>query len=458
MIVIKFGGTSVGSVDRLRTAISIVEERRERRPVVVVSALAGVTNQLVEAAEVAAGGDLERALSILAEIRERHESVAHELVQQKSDYLDAFLRQLGRHIEQISTILHGHALLREVTPRGHDKIVALGEKLSSVLFAYTMRLRMLPGVHIDSEEVVVTDESFGEAVPLMDQTRASASRVLVPELERGHIPVMGGFIGRSVEGSTTTLGRGGSDYSASIVGAAIGAEEIQIWTDVDGMMTCDPRVVCDARIIPLLSYEEAAELAYFGAKVLHPRTIVPAVDRNIPVRVLNTHNPASPGTLITAEGDARQTGPRAIAIKKDVTAVHVVANAMLGTAGFLARIFEVFAKTATSVDLISTSEVSVTVTLDDDRRLGQLVPELEQYGSVSVLKNQTVLGVIGRDLLRGGDTAGRLLGALDGNSVLMITYGATRMNMSVVLDGVNPDDAVKLVHGALFEGQPAGAS
>lgn len=451
MIVIKFGGTSVGSVDRLRTAISIVEERRERRPVVVVSALSGVTNQLVEASELAAGGELGRALELLAQIRERHESVAHELVQQKSDYLDAFLRQLGRHVDQISTILHGHALLHEVTPRARDKIVAIGEKLSSVLFAYTMRLRMLPGVHVDSEEVVVTDENFGEAAPIMEETRAAAAQVLVPELDRGHIPVMGGFIGRSSNGSTTTLGRGGSDYSASIIGAALGAEEIQIWTDVDGMMTCDPRMVSGARIIPLLSYEEAAELAYFGAKVLHPRTIVPAVDKMIPIRILNTHNPSSPGTLITAEGDARRTGPRAVAVKRDVTAVHVVANAMLGTAGFLARIFEVFARLDVSVDLISTSEVSVTVTLDDDRRLEALVESLSALGAVEVLRNQTVVGVIGRELLAREDILQRAVSAVGAGHVLMITYGATRMNLSLVLDGVAPEDAASRTHRYLFE-------
>lgn len=451
MIVIKFGGTSVGSVDRLRTAISIVEERRERRPVVVVSALSGVTNQLVEAAGLAAGGDLDRALELLMQVRERHESVAHELVQQKSDYLDAFLRQLGRHIEQISTILHGNALLREVTPRAQDKIVAIGEKLSSVLFAYTMRLRMLPGVHVDSEDVVVTDENFGEAAPLMDQTRAAATSALVPELERAHIPVMGGFIGRSANGATTTLGRGGSDYSASIIGAALEAEEIQIWTDVDGMMTCDPRTVPSARIIPLLSYEEAAELAYFGAKVLHPRTIVPAVDQSIPVRILNTHNPSSPGTLVNAEGDLRHSGPRAVAVKQNVTAVHVVANAMLGTAGFLAQIFGVFARLGISVDLIATSEVSVTVTLDDDRQVEPLAAALGELGTVEVRSDQTVVGLVGRKLLARKDVVERTIAAVGAERILMITYGATRMNLSLVIDGVTGENAARSIHDSLFD-------
>lgn len=453
MIVIKFGGTSVGAVDRLRTAISIVEERRELRPVVVVSALAGVTNQLIDAAQKAAGGELEQALTILSQVRERHESVAHELVQQKGDYLEAFLRQLGRHVDQISTILQGNALLREVTPRAHDKIVAIGEKLSSVLFAYTMRLRTLPGIHIDSEDVIVTDDCFGEAAPQMRETREAAARTLLPELERGHIPVMGGFIGRSLTGATTTLGRGGSDYSASIVGAAIDAGEIQIWTDVDGMMTCDPRIVPTARIIPLLSYEEAAELAYFGAKVLHPRTIVPAVDRGIPVRVLNTHNPSSPGTLITAAGDETKRGPRAIALKKNVTAIHVAANAMLGTSGFLAMMFEIFGRLEISVDLIATSEVSVTVTLDDERNLKALVDALQQYGSVDVRQNQTVVGIIGRALLSDPATAGRVFAHVEPDRMVVASYGATKMNLSLVFDDVDADATARSIHDALFAGE-----
>jgi aspartate kinase len=277
MILIKFGGTSVGDPGHLRTAIDIVAAERDRKPVVVVSALSGVTNQLVEATQAAARGEVDHFREIVMAIRERHEAIAFELVQQKSDYLEAFLRQLGRHIDEISDILKGIALVGDVSLRAKDKIVAIGEKLSSVLFSYTMRLKTLPGVHIDSEEVVVTDENFCEASPLMPETTDAAARVLLPELERNHIPVMGGFIGRSSNGATTTLGRGGSDYSAAIIGAAIHAEEIQIWTDVNGMMTCDPRLVKSAKSIELISYEEAAELAYFGAKVLHPKTIQPLV-------------------------------------------------------------------------------------------------------------------------------------------------------------------------------------
>lgn len=451
MIVIKFGGTSVGDAAHLRTAIDIVAEARERKPIVVVSALSGVTNSLVAATQAAAAGDTDGFRQIVKQIRERHESIAFELVLQKSDYLESFLAQLNRHIDQITDILKGICLVGEVSLRAKDKIVAIGEKLSSVLFAYTMRLKTLPGVHIDSEEVVVTDENFCEASPDMEETAKAAARVLLPELEREHIPVMGGFIGRSLGGATTTLGRGGSDYSAAIVGAALGAEEIQIWTDVDGMMTTDPRIVKSAKIIDLISYEEAAELAYFGAKVLHPKTITPAVAQRIPIRVLNTHNPTSPGTLITFDGDRGEAGPRAIAVKKNITVIHMVANEMLGAVGFLARVFGVFARHEVSVDLISTSEVSVSVTVDDDEKLNDLLRDLEPFARVTVLRGQTIIAVVGRRLLADSQPAARLMSRVRGESVSMISFGVTGLNLSIVFNGVDADDTVRLVHRAIFE-------
>src|SRR5436190_18286050 len=377
MIVIKFGGTSVGDAQRVANAIDIVAERREQQPIVVVSALSGVTNDLVAASEAARACDSDRVNQIVAAVRQRHEDVAMRLVQQKFDFFESFIKQLDKQIDQIHTILSGIALLGEITPRAKDKVVAIGEKLSSVLFAYSMMMRALPGEHVDSEEVVITDARFGEASPLMEDTREAAHRVLLPLIERNRVPVMGGFIGRTRDGATTTLGRGGSDYSAAIIGAAVGAEEIQIWTDVDGMMTCDPRHILTARIIERISYVEAAELAWFGAKVLHPRTIAPAVAQKIAVRVLNTHNISSPGTLITEEGDTNApAGPRAVAVKRGITVVHMTSNKMLGAHGFLAHIFAIFEELEISVDLITTSEVSVSVTIDNKENLPALKEKL----------------------------------------------------------------------------------
>src|SRR5438874_1468779 len=270
MIVIKFGGTSVGDAARVANAIDIVAERRHLKPIVVVSALAGITNELVAASKATRDQKPELIKEIMARVRQRHEDVAMQLVQQKFDFFESFLKQLNKQIDQIQTILSGIALLGEITLRARDKVMSIGEKLSSVLFAYSMMMRALPSEHVESEDVIWTNDNFGGAAPLMDRTRDAARKTLLPIVERNHIPVMGGFIGRTIDGATTTLGRNGSDYSAAIVAAAVGANEVQIWTDVDGLLTCDPRFVPSARVIDHLSHEEAAELASFGAE-LHPR-------------------------------------------------------------------------------------------------------------------------------------------------------------------------------------------
>ena len=458
MIVIKFGGTSVGDADRVATAIDIVAERQSQKPIVVVSALAGVTNELVAASEAAKACDIDRVNKIIAGVRQRHEDVAMRLVQQKFDFFEAFIKQLDKQIEQIHTILRGIALLGEITPRAKDKVVAIGEKLSSVLFAYSMMMRALPGEHVDSEEVVITDGRFGEAAPLMDETRAAARSVLGPLLERNLIPVMGGFIGRTREGATTTLGRGGSDYSAAIVGAATGADEIQIWTDVDGMMTCDPRLISNARVIERISYVEAAELAWFGAKVLHPKTIAPAVEQHIPVRVLNTHNVTSPGTLVTEDGDERQGDPKAVAVKRNVTVVHMTSNKMLGAHGFLARLFAIFEQLEVSVDLITTSEVSVSVTIDEKHNLQQLIERLKPVADVTVIENQSIVAIVGRQLMKDSLTAARVFESLRGIHVSMFSLGTSGLNLSIVVDNGDADRAVRAVHAALFEAPAAVSS
>lgn len=450
MIVIKFGGTSVGDADRVANAIDIVAERRHLQPVVVVSALAGVTNDLVAASEAACAQKPDQVREIIGRVRARHEDVALRLVQQKSDFLESFIRQLDKQIDEIDTILRGIALLGEITMRARDKVMSIGEKLSSVLFAYTMMMRALPSELVLAEDVVWTNDVFGGATPDMARTREAAQRVLVPLLERNRIPVMGGFIGRTAAGATTTLGRNGSDYSAAIVAAAIDAQEVQIWTDVDGLLTCDPRLVPGARVIDLLSFEEAAELAQFGAK-LHPRTLEPAVEANVPVRVLNTNNPSSPGTLITREGAQVAAGPRSIARKRGVTMVHVTSNRMLGAHGFLAQFFEVFAQLGISVDLIATSEVSVTVTVDEKHDIDELKRRLGELANVELYDSQCIIAVVGQNVMSDARVGARVLDALGGMPVKMMSLGRSGLNLSIVVDDANADAAVQAVHHALFE-------
>lgn len=451
MIVVKFGGTSVGDADRVANAIEIVAQRRELKPVVVVSALAGVTNDLVAASEAACEKRPERVAEIVAEIRARHEDVALRLVQQRSDFYETFLKKLDKQVEQIDTILRGIAYLGEITPRAKDKVMSIGEQLSSVLFAYTMKMRALPADHVHAEKIIFTNDRFGSATPLMEKTREAAQRELSPLLERNVIPVMGGFIGQAPDGAITTLGRNGSDYSAAIVAAAIDAEEVQIWTDVDGLLTCDPRVVPDARVIDLLSFDEAAELAQFGAK-LHPRTLEPAVAADIPVRVLNTQNPGSPGTRITRDGAEASAGPRSIARKKNITMLHVTSTRMLGTHGFLARFFEVFADLAISVDLIATSEVSVTVTVDERHDVEELTRRLEALeAKVDLYDGQSIIAVVGQNVMHDSRVGARVLESLEGLSVKMISLGRSGLNLSLVVDDASSHRAVQAIHHALFE-------
>ena len=451
MIVIKFGGTSVGDSDRVANAIEIVAERKHLKPIVVVSALAGVTNQLVEASEAARAQEPERVAAIIEKIRQRHEEVALRLVQQKSDFLESFIRQLDKQIDEIKTILRGISLLGEITPRATDKVMSIGEKLSSVLFAYTMMMRALPAEHVHSEEVIWTDDRFCGASPLMDRTTEAAHKALLPLLERNRIPVMGGFIGRTIQGATTTLGRNGSDYSAAIVAAAIGADEVQIWTDVDGLLTCDPRLVPGARVIDRLSFDEAAELAQFGAK-LHPRTLEPAVTANIPVRVLNTHNPSSPGTLITRVAADASAGPRSIARKKNVTMVHVTSNRMLGAHGFLAQLFSIFAALSISVDLIATSEVSVTVTVEEKHDIDELRRRIEALeAQVELIDNQCIIAIVGQNVMSDSRVGARILESLHGIPVKMVSLGRSGLNLSLVVEDSLADIAVQSIHRALFE-------
>jgi len=456
VIVIKFGGTSVGDAAKVAAAIDIVADRREQQPIIVVSALAGVTNDLVAASEAARDQKPELVKEIIARVRQRHEDVAMQLVQQKYDFFESFLKQLAKQIEQIQTILSGIALLGEITPRARDKVMSIGEKLSSVLFAYSMMMRALPGEHVESEEVIRTNDAFGGATPLMDRTREAAAKTLLPLVERNHIPVMGGFIGRTVDGATTTLGRNGSDYSAAIVGAAVGAKEVQIWTDVDGLLTCDPRFVSGARVIDLLSHEEAAELASFGAK-LHPRTLEPAIAAGIPVRVLNTEKPSSPGTLITGEGAANSAGPRSIARKRHVTVVHMTSNKMLGAHGFLSRIFNAFEEEEISVDLITTSEVSVSVTIDERHNVDELRKRLEEFAEVEVIDEQSIVAIVGRNLLNDSLVGAHIFEALRGIPTKMISLGRSGLNLSIVIDDRDSDRAIQRIHAALFE-QPVGVA
>ena len=452
LLVQKFGGTSVADADAIRRLVAIVQHGRgtpARGPAVVVSAMSGVTDGLLAVAADAAAARLEPALAGLAKVRVRHaEAIGGLLTGARAAETAAFTTT---HLDQLESVVRGLALLREVTPRTMDAITATGELLSSRLVAAAVEEAGTPSTWVDARQVVVTSDEHGRAVPLADPTNAALRAVVLSAVDAGRVPVLGGFIGATAEGMTTTLGRGGSDYSGALVGAGIDADEIQIWTDVDGMLTADPRVVDHPQLVERLSYAEASELAYFGAKVLHPSTILPAVERGIPVRIVNARRPEGAGTLITATPG---TGPgpfAALACKRNLAVVNITSTRMLMAYGFLRRLFEVFERFRTAVDVVTTSEVSVSVTVEDRRSLDAIRQALEGFAEVSVEPDMALVCAVGDGLMAQPTTAARMLGALNGMPLRMVSQAASRRNITVVLADADVPDAMRRLHKEFFD-------
>jgi aspartate kinase len=448
VIVMKFGGTSVGSAERMRGVAARVRDRLAERPVVVVSALGGVTDLLIRGARFALHRD-PASDKVLQDVASRHQDVIRELVT-AGDVRTRLLAHLDAVAGELKILYTGVHYLEELTPRSLDAISAMGERLSSEIAAAALEQAGLPTRAIDARAVLVTDDGFGRALPLMEDTGRKLRSTIVPLIDGGVVPVLGGFIGATRDGVTTTLGRGGSDWSASIFGALLGVKEIQIWTDVDGMMTIDPRTVSAARVIPEVSFDEAAELAYFGAKVLHPASIRPAVEKGIPVRILNSMNPAAPGTLITRDAGGSEGEPRAIAFKKGISVVLISQPRMLMAHGFVSRVFEVFARHRTSVDLIATSEVSISLTVDDAASLPAIQNDLAPLGEVRLMHNMAIVSVVGRAFLRRSGLAGRIFQALRDVNIVMISFGASDVNVSCVVSEAEAEKAVRGLHQEFF--------
>jgi len=449
MLVMKFGGTSVADAGAIRRVVDIVSRAPDSR-FVVVSALAGVTDTLVDALRLAGAGDRDAALAMARAIRERHLDAAG-LVRDRA-LRDAAVRGLERELDGLDGLLRALAVLREVTPRSGDAVAAVGELASSRLIAAVLADAGLPVRWLDARDLLVTDDRHGGAAPRLDDTAGRLRDRARPHLDAGSTAtvVTGGFVGATTDGATTTLGRGGSDYSAAVFGACMGAREIQIWTDVDGMLTADPRVVPDARPVARLSAAEAAELAYFGAKVLHPATIAPAVAAGVPVRILNSRRPEAPGSLITAGPTGREAPLAALACKRGVAMVDITSNRMLMAYGFLRRLFEVFERFETSIDVVTTSEVSVSVTLDERTRLAEIVRALEEFADVTHESAMAIICLVGEGLRDHPALAGAVLGALDGVTVRMVSQAASRRNLTIVLRDADLPSAMARLHDRFF--------
>jgi aspartate kinase len=449
MIVMKFGGTSVKDVAAVRRLVEIV--RNVKRPkVVVVSALSKVTDALIEVGRLAEQGEAQAAVDAVRALQRRHQemSVLVASPERRPELIVALDELFG----ELEAIVHALAVVEEVSPRSADTIVAFGELASSKIVAAAFEDAGLRGRWVDARQVLVTDAQHGAAQPDRAATDEQLRTLVRPLVEEGLVPVLGGFIGGTTTHLTTTLGRGGSDFSAALFGAGLRAEEIQIWTDVDGMLTADPRVVASPRVVPQLSFDEASELAYFGAKVLHPSTILPAVGLGIPVRILNSQRPEAKGTLITGEPSPHGDGPAAIACKRGVTRVDIASSRMLMAYGFLRRVFEVFERFKTPVDVVTTSEVSVSVTIDDRRALDAIVAELSTFADVSCEDRMAIVCAVGETLRRDTCLATRVLGALEGLPLAMVSQGGSRKNITVVLRDDDVKGAMERLHRRFFEG------
>jgi aspartate kinase len=447
MVVLKFGGTSVESGPRIAAVARLAAERSREGCLVVVSALGGATDELLRAANFARRGELARARAALEGLRRRHADAVGQAGVAPGQ-AEPLRREIEATFARLGELLSGIALLSELTPRTSDALLSAGELLSSRIVAAAIRGAGGEAVWCDPRDLVATSRDFGLAVPDEAAIADNVGARLAPLLARGGLAVTGGFVGREPGGETTTLGRGGSDYTASLLGAVLGAAAIEIWTDVDGLMTADPRVVPEARLVPEISYAEASELAFFGAKVLHPATIRPAVARGIPVLIRNSLRPSAPGTVILPEAEG--CGVRALAARPGAAAILVSNPRMLLAEGYASRVFAVFERHRVPVDVIATSEVSISTTVDARSPISAVVEELARFSEVRVIRDLAVVSVVGRGLRTTAGIAGKAFAALDDINVVLISQGASETNLTFVVAQGDAPAALSRLHRAFF--------
>ncbi|MGA2851366.1 MAG: lysine-sensitive aspartokinase 3 [Terracidiphilus sp.] len=452
LVVMKFGGTSVEDPVAIRRTAAIVAGRvaKGHSPVVIVSAMAKVTDQLLRAATCAAAGDRTGALAISSRLRSRHRDTAAALVK-NPDTIAPLQHLIDQKFDALDEMLRGLSALLELSPRISDRIVSYGERISSSIVADAFCELGVDAVHVDARQIIITDSQFQRAVPIDSAIELRAQEKLLPLTAVGKVPVMGGFIASNEAGITTTLGRGGSDFTGALIGGALTADAIEIWTDVDGIMTTDPRVCPDALRVKVISFEEAAELAYFGAKVLHPATILPAVKKNIPVYVLNSRNATCEGTRIASLAPHCRSPFKSIAVKKKLSIIDVVASRMLMTHGYLSEIFAIFDKHQCAVDMVSTSEVSVSLTVDSNDKLPAIAADLSKLADVKYEGRKALICLVGEDIRGQNGMAAQVFNAIRHINVRMISQGASEINMSFMIEEDDADEAVRSLHAAFFK-------
>lgn len=467
-ITMKFGGTSVGSPEAIANVATIVKEGRDEghRVLVVVSAMAGVTDQLLASVKMAVSGNKWGYLSTAEKLRDRHEEVLNILVP-PGKLREKTISQVKHLLDEYTEICHAISILGEHTARVSDAIVSYGERMSSRVVAAVLENKGIPSVAYDAGEFLITDDRYQQAVPLWEETQARVDSKLKPVVEKGITPVLTGFIGSSASGAITTLGRGGSDYSGAIFAAATDSDELIIWTDVDGVMTTDPRVDKRARVLPYVSYQEVGELAFYGAKVLHPKTVQPVLDKGIPIWVRNTFNPTFPGTLIGPTGEPSATIIKAVTSIKHVSLLTVSGKGMIGVPGIAGRTFLATANAGANILMISqsSSEQSfcflVTDTTADDVKLSiesQLSAEIERRDieKVDIRDDVVIITAVGAGMSGTPGVAGRVFGTMGDNgiNVVAIAQGSSECSISFVVAQKDLERAVIKLHDLALESVP----
>jgi aspartate kinase len=449
MIVMKFGGTSTQDAAAMTNVAKIVGDRLASRPVVVISAIAGATNALEKIGTLASHGKPNEAAQVIRELLGRHEAIVDTLIRNEGrrTELHAKLTDAGR---ELGELVHGVSILRELTPRTLDAFCAFGELLSSRLIAAVMQEQGIDARWLDTADFMVTDDQHARALPNMDIVETRLRAITAPLLSGGKVPVTQGFIGVTESGRRTTMGRESSDYSAAVIGAALGADDIQIWTDVDGVLTADPRVVASPLKVTELTFDEAYQLSYFGAKVLHPNTMLPAIEKNIPIHIFNSRHPGTSGTRVVAGRPDHDAVIKSIAYKHNAVLLTARPAKRYNQFVFWEHLFNILTKFDAAPGMVVTSEFSIGVVLDARQNIASIVHELQVLGAIDLLEKKAILSVVGSNIKKSPGVMARLMTAVGAIAVHAVSFGASRSNVSILIDDEGVEDAVRRVHEEFF--------
>ena len=450
MIVMKFGGTSVGGVDPIQQVISIVKGNLDKKPIVVVSAMSKVTDLLYKIADAASKKDEKQAVSLVEELRTRHIEVAEQLMEHDVANMLPAISSINEICDELERFVKAVSAIGELSPRSKAVVVSNGEILSSTVISYAMNANGIPTAWVDARKMIITDDvDVLKGEPDRDMIQKRVPEIISGVFDDHQAVITQGFISATESGQPTILGRGGSDYTASLIGMAMDVERIEIWTDVDGVLTADPRKVPDAKRLEKISFEEAAEMAHFGAKVLHPMTIEPAVKKNIPIYVLNSKNPKCTGTAIL-QSDQIKDGVKSVSFKENIRLINIFSTKMINTAGFLGKVFKMFSESNVSVDLISTSEANISITIDNTQDIDALVDKLSSFAEVEVDTGKAQISVVGKNLLNTPGITENVFSPIQTTKIYMISQGATNINLSIVVDRADLEETVLSIHNSIF--------